>query len=440
MGTLEQEIKDFVMGLGMGVTAVGTAGPERLNGPPSMDPTYTMKKAQSVVAFVLPMDIGAIYDFLGKKSPAPHNIDQMKGNQRINHIGSKAAKFIQEKGHKAAFVPSNCSYRRSLNPIFIDPSFSHRYAAIVSGLGAMGLSGNVMTEDHGASVYLGSVVTDARLESDPMLDPRHFMDRECKTCRMCARACASQMFLEDEEEQILINGELHPRGKRRNVHLCMTTCFGMHSLSYDKKWTTWGKHWITDWIGNEMDPTNRSKIRKDFGKATMVAGDSGKRYEIIRASSCEIFSEDMQTSIPEYKDLPEDELERDKLLSDLAAKYMGVTGLKSPNVLTCGQCSLVCGPTFDERADRLHMLQEGGLVVPGEEGRMVHCDTYEQACEIKKKYPQRVSKAQMAADQKHLASIYTRRYFGIEPKSLWQGFTYQRKLKKATKEKGLIPG
>ena len=46
----------------------------------------------------------------------------------------------------------------------------------------------------------------------------------------------------------------------------------------------------------------------------------------------------------------------------------------------------------------------------------------------------------MVADQKHLAKIYTRRYFGIEPKSIWQDIVYQRKLKKATKENGLIPG
>ncbi len=38
MGTLEQEIKDFVKDLDVDI--VGIAGPERLNGPPSMDPTY----------------------------------------------------------------------------------------------------------------------------------------------------------------------------------------------------------------------------------------------------------------------------------------------------------------------------------------------------------------------------------------------------------------
>ncbi len=172
----------------------------------------------------------------------------------------------------------------------------------------------------------------------------------------------------------------------------------------------------------------------------MMAGDSGKRYEIVRAAAYEVHEEHLMEKIPEYKDLPEDELELDKLLSDLAAQYLGVTGLEAPNVLTCGQCALVCGPTYDERLGRLHLLTESGLVVPGEEGRMVNCGTYEEACETKKKHPHSVSKARMAADRKHLSKIFTRRYFGFEPKSIWQNFIYQRKIKKAARERGLIPG
>jgi hypothetical protein len=214
----------------------------------------------------------------------------------------------------------------------------------------------------------------------------------------------------------------------------------MHALSYDKKWTTWGRHWIKDWIGDEIDPSDKNKIRKDFAKRVMTAGDSGVRYEVIRASAYEVHDEALLNKIPDYKDLPEDELERDRLLTGLVEKYIGVTGLKHPNVLTCGQCALVCGPTFEERADRLHMLHEGGLVVPGPEGRMVHCDTYEEAVETKEKFPLRVPRDQMIADQKRLTRIFTKRYFGFEPKSIWQDFIYQRKLRKAAKDKGLTPG
>jgi hypothetical protein len=49
---LEEKIKDFVRG--QGVDVVGLAGPDRLDGPPSLDPTYTLKGAKSIVAMVMP--------------------------------------------------------------------------------------------------------------------------------------------------------------------------------------------------------------------------------------------------------------------------------------------------------------------------------------------------------------------------------------------------
>ncbi len=46
----------------------------------------------------------------------------------------------------------------------------------------------------------------------------------------------------------------------------------------------------------------------------------------------------------------------------------------------------------------------------------------------------------MTADQKRMSKIFAKPCFGFEPKSIWQDFTCQRRLKKAAKEKGVIPG
>ena len=58
--TLEEKIKDYVHSLG--VEVVGLAGPERLDGPPSLDPTYTLKGAKSIVSMAVPMESEAIHD------------------------------------------------------------------------------------------------------------------------------------------------------------------------------------------------------------------------------------------------------------------------------------------------------------------------------------------------------------------------------------------
>ena len=53
MGSLEKQIKDFAHS--QGVQVVGVAGPDRLDGPPSLDPTYTMKGARSIVSMAVPI-------------------------------------------------------------------------------------------------------------------------------------------------------------------------------------------------------------------------------------------------------------------------------------------------------------------------------------------------------------------------------------------------
>ena len=47
---VEAKIKDFVRD--QGVDVVGLAGPDRLDGPPSLDPTYTLRGAKSIVSLV----------------------------------------------------------------------------------------------------------------------------------------------------------------------------------------------------------------------------------------------------------------------------------------------------------------------------------------------------------------------------------------------------
>ena len=185
--SLEQKIKEYVHN--QGVEVVGLAGPDRLDGPPSLDPTYTMKGARSIVSMAIPMDQIAIHDYMGKKSDAPHVVDQIKMNQRMFRVSEMVAGFIRSLGYKATVVPPNNSYRRHPYIFATLPSFSHRFGAIAAGIAGQGWSGNVMTEEYGAATYLGTVVTDAIFKSDPLrYSPRHFVDDWCKKCRVCDKA------------------------------------------------------------------------------------------------------------------------------------------------------------------------------------------------------------------------------------------------------------
>ena len=435
MGILEQKIKDFVKE--QGVDLVGLAGPERLDGPPSTDVTYTLKGAKSIVSLALPMDVEAIYDFLSKKCQAGHNTDQLINNLKLHQIGTRVAGFLQSQGFRARAVPSNNSYRRSPDPWATLPSFSHRLGAMAAGIGAQGFSGNVMTEAHGAAVYLGTVVTDAVLESDPALPPRHFIDHYCYKCRACAQSCVANMFIDEEEEYVLLNDELHPRGQRRDVWFCNASCFGLHSLSADKKWSSWGQHWMGSWVRGGLPDPEKHSVRRDVMRKGGAVGDSTVRYQTIRRIAYnlhpEAYLETDKLGTP-VSDMPKDELERRRFQADLLEKYIGMR-LDDPNVLTCGQCALVCGPTVPESMKRLKMLREGGIVVPGKDGRTVVAKDYDEARRIREQSPLRVPFFRKVWDQILSLFMWVGLYFGFEPKSFLDNRKYQRRLKEAVDSK-----
>ena len=432
MPVLEEKIKDFVKK--QGVQVVGIAGLDRLDGPPSLEPTYIMRGAKSVVMMAMPMDVKAIYDFLSKKSPTPHNIDQKRMDQVMYWTGKRVEDFIVSLGHRAKVVPTNGDYRRSPDIFATHPSFSFRFGAIAAGIAAQGWSGNVMTKEYGAAIYLSAVVTDAALKSDPAMPPRYFIDGYCSKCRICDKTCPVRMFKERDEEYVLINGELHPRGKRRNIDLCNISCFGLHGLSLDKKWTSWAKYWIEDWVDKEPEPDQKIKMRLQMMLKGQETGTSYLRYELIRKMAAIRWPENYYQMLPSADKMPDDEEELLRLQKAYSNK-LGVDGLDDYNVLTCGQCALVCGPTIDESANRFHMLTESGLVVPGPDGKMVRVDTFEQAQEIRRKYPYKPGIGQRVKDNLLASWQWPSLYGGIRPKSVYQGIVYDRKLKKAVKDK-----
>jgi epoxyqueuosine reductase len=436
MAGIEDKIKDFLRERGIAV--MGVAGPERWkNGPPSIDPTYTMPGARSIIAWAMPFNVPAIYDFLSKKSIGPHNFDQLKQAQRMNRIARELVGYLEGMGYKAKQVMTNNTYRRSPDIFATRPSLSHRFAGAITGLGTFGLSGNLVTKEYGAAILLDTVVTNARLKSDPVRPARFTMDNRCRTCKLCDKSCTLGTFSCDEEEYVLLNGELHPRGKRNCIDFCATACFGLHGISRDKKWSTWGRHWVPQWLETLPDPNDKTSVRAIQTRMGARGGDSTARYQAIRRSQAITWPKEyVEDIIPDYEDLPKSEEERYRLVTRVQ-ENMGVHGLKDPWAQTCGNCGIVCGPDFEETKKRYDMLTKSGIVVPGPDGNYVHTDSFEEAMEIKTKYPHRADRAQIRKDAASSGSFWVGYYFGFEPKSELQNLLYQQKAKGAAARAGL---
>ena len=436
MPSLEENIKDFAKKAG--ASLVGVAGPDRMDGPPSLDPAFIMPGAKSIVSIALPLDIPSIYDFFGKVSPAPHNMDQAVKNQRAHRIAREIADYLVSLGYKAKAVPPNNTYRRSIDPFMVRPTFSHRFGAVVAGLGSFGLSGNVVTSEYGAAVVLDTVVTNARLKSDPVQPARYVMDNRCRTCKLCDKSCTMGMFRDDDEEYLLINGELHARGKRDNLDFCNAPCFGLHSISRDKQWTNWGQHWIKEWTDSQPDPTKRAEVRQTYMRVGGKTGDSTLRFDVIRHVARDIYPREVvEDFLPSYENMPNSEEERRRIMVQMYEK-MGFPGLqRDPNLITCSQCMMVCGKDFDETKKRYDMLTNSGYVVPDHDWKMIHVDTYEEAMALKEKYKRRVHPAEMIKDAQASGNLWFKDYFGYEPVGEFKDLVYRMKVKNACAKAGL---
>lgn len=436
MPGLEENIKDFAKKAGTAL--VGIAGPDRMDGPASLDPGFIMRGAKSIVSIALPLDVNAIYDFFGKISPVPHNIDQAIKNQRAHRISTEIAGYIISQGYKAKVVPPNNTYRRSIDPFMVRPTFSHRFGGLVAGLGSFGLSGNLVTKEYGACIVLGTVVTNAKLKSDPLQPARFVMDNRCKTCKLCDKSCTMGMFRDDEEEYLLINGDLHARGKRDNLDFCNAPCFGLHGISRDKNWTNWGQHWIKEWMDVQPDPKKRQEIRSTYMRVGGRTGDSTLRFDVIRHVARDLYPrEKVEDFLPDYEHLPKSEKERQDIMVQLYEK-MGFHGLdRDPNLITCSQCMMVCGPDFEETKKRYDLLNSSGYVVPDPDWKMIHVNTYEEALALKEKYRRRVHPAEMMKDAQASGKLWFKDYFGYEPVGEFKDFVYRLKVKKACAKAGL---
>jgi hypothetical protein len=379
------------------------------------------------------MNSDAIHDYMSKKTQVTHHVDQYKENQRMFRVSEMVAGYLRSLGYKAAVVPPNGSYRRHPWILSTLPSFSHRFGAIVSGIAGQGWSGNVMTEEYGAATYLGTVVTDAVLKSDPLrYSSRHFVDKWCRKCRVCDKVCLLGMFIGDDEEYILLNGELHPRAKRRDLLLCTGSCFGLHSVSNDKKWSTWGYQWTKWWMDVPMQKLTGWKLIPQITLRAMVSGDAGPRYKMIRAAAGYLHKEE---PLNEYINKHPENLSHEehvKAYKELGEKW-GVKGLQDDTLLTCGNCGLVCGSSVEESIQRYKLLTQSGLIARTADGNLVKVDNFEEATKIRQ-LPKHSTWGSISSAVNFLW-VMIKWYFGFEPKSFIQGILYDRRLKKAVKDR-----
>jgi len=307
-----------------GAVAAGIANRARLlQSPPSANPDYLLPSTQSAISFAVAIDQQILRRSFRRETWLEHGEELKHVQQRLYAIGDRLVDMLAADGFDAVVVDGNDTYRPQVgvtDPLSMTefvPDFSHRYGAVAAGLGRLGWSGNLLTPQHGATIILGTVLTSARLEPDPLMEAN-----PCDQCKLCTSVCPIEMMSPRESVEVIVAGIPEVIGKKQPDTRCWISCGGYQGLHKSGKWSNWSPYRVT-------------------------------------------------------KPVPEDKQGLDSLLIELRRKdpeeHQGISPFTDyrattfdPNwrfVAACGNCANICWERREDRVENRRLLVKSGQVV-----------------------------------------------------------------------------
>ena len=156
-----------------GADLVGFADVTKLPG----QVTGGLPRAVSIAVALDPAIVRAI----AEGPTRPYYAEYQRVNDLLTNLCERAADILTEKGHQAEAVRATTE---QFDPITLSTRTQHKTIATRAGLGWIGKSALLITEEYGPAVRFGSVLTDAEFETGEPMD-----DSRCGKCRKCADRC-----------------------------------------------------------------------------------------------------------------------------------------------------------------------------------------------------------------------------------------------------------
>lgn len=138
----------------------------------------------------------AIPLFLPMMETAPSMVYQElydTSNRILDDLSYRLTNYIVfELGYRAIFFPRDCY--DNIEVLLKNPSaaFSHVIAGYYAGIGTIGDSHNLISKEFGPRMRVVSILTDAPIPADPMLEKNL-----CIHCKKCLKECPAHCFTED---------------------------------------------------------------------------------------------------------------------------------------------------------------------------------------------------------------------------------------------------
>lgn len=161
---LQNRIKEFLISEGAGQVGFCKAG----------DNSFSLPYA---ISYTIPLS-NAVIDEIDNAPTHTYFHHYRTVNAYIDRLSLKCGLMLAENGYKYVSVPAS----QSVNGM--QGIYSHKYAAVTSGLGSIGKSGLFISDKNGPRVRLGTILTDCSFDVADII-PKS----KCGDCNICAKSC-----------------------------------------------------------------------------------------------------------------------------------------------------------------------------------------------------------------------------------------------------------
>jgi epoxyqueuosine reductase QueG len=257
--TLKDRIKQAAYDLGADLVGVGSID-RCAHAPLMMSPQGLFPGAQSVIVMGIHHPDACI-ELGGERHPqeiGPYSIQYLM-NSRLDEMSYRLATVIEQSGFGAIPIVSSNIWRynqyKDLKAVFA-PDVSHIYMAVVAGLADLGFNGLALSPEYGARNRFITVITDAKLDPDPLIPP----GTVCDGCMLCRKHCPAQALSKEiDGEKVVKIGEYEYRFPNKNLWRC-----------------SWGEHFDLDLDLEIPEVVTEAVVLENVAKHGIRSGEMGQ--------------------------------------------------------------------------------------------------------------------------------------------------------------------
>jgi epoxyqueuosine reductase QueG len=243
MSALVASVKERAIELG--ADFVGIASRDRFDGVPAhADPKNIMPDYQTVISYGIALSYGCLQAWFSKRSRRPQDDFDHRAVEMLDDIAFGLTRYLEGDGFASCYIKQNGSYNFYNG---FKPDISHKHSAMAAGLGALGNSSLFIHSTFGAAVHLGSMITEAPLEPDPMMEIE--TQNPCDDCGYCVQICPAQAIRAEETDSFTMAGRQYTHHKH-DLLRCMVGCDGLDGHKY-----TIGGKTVGTWSYNSREVT-----------------------------------------------------------------------------------------------------------------------------------------------------------------------------------------